>query len=460
MVNGSCVCIVTATGLGTEIGKVQAQIQEAALQDEDTPLKKKLDQLESGLLLLLGFSFEKCPYYFKIAVVLAVAAILEGLSAVITTCLALRTRKMALKNAIVRKLPSVETLGCISIICSDKTGTLTTNQMSIMEMVVLEVASICNDSRIAAVSNEAGVAFSNHQFCAIGIPTEAALKVLVEKIGVLDREALERIRKQDIIDHSLDYLVVKLGYCDWYSKRVEKVALLEFDRGRKSMDVIVRTCSGDNKLLVKGAVENVLERSSYLQLANGTIVSLDNAAPERLLVQLKVMSSKALRCLAFAYKEDLGDLNLYDGERHPTHCLLLDPSNYSAIQSGLIFVGMVGLRDPPQEEVYNAVYDCKEAGFWVLVITGDNKNTAENICWEIGVFHENEDFSNKSFTRKELLALPDNDRRRILSGKGGLLFSRAEPKHKQEIVRMLKNAGELLSNCTCFVYKICVIAFL
>ncbi|MCO5559133.1 hypothetical protein L7F22_012725 [Adiantum nelumboides] len=511
VVNGSCVCIVTATGMGTEIGKIQAQIQEAAMQDEDTPLKKKLDQFGEWLTIVIGvicllvwiinykyflswdvvggiprnirFSFEKCTYYFKIAVALAVAAIPEGLPAVITTCLALGTRKMAQKNAIVRKLPSVETLGCTSVICSDKTGTLTTNQMSVMEMVVLgehvgtfhdyfvegttydpsvgkvlglrmlnsnlqslaEVASICNDSGIAAVSNEAGVAFSNHQFRAIGIPTEAALKVLVEKMGVPDREALERIRKEDIIDHSLDYLVVKLGCCDWYSKRVEKVALLEFDRGRKSMGVIVRTRSGANKLLVKGAVENVLERSSYLQLANGTVVSLDNAARERLLAKLNVMSSKALRCLAFAYKEDLGDLNSYDGERHPAHGLLLDPSNYSAIESGLIFVGMVGLRDPPREEVHKAIYDCKEAGIRVLVITGDNKNTAEAICWEIGVFYENEDLSNKSFTGKEFLALPEIDRRRILSGKGGLLFSRAEPKHKQEIVRMLKDAGEIVA---------------
>lgn len=511
VVNGSCICIVIATGMSSEIGKIQAQIQEASLQDEDTPLKKKLDQFGELLTIVIGvvclvvwiinykyflswdvvdglprnikFSFEKCTYYFKIAVALAVAAIPEGLPAVITTCLALGTRKMAQKNAIVRKLPSVETLGCTSVICSDKTGTLTTNQMAVMEMVTLgerlesfrgylvegttydpsvgkvigvnvldpslqslaEIASICNDSGIAAVSNEAGVAFSNHQFRAIGIPTEAALKVLVEKMGVPNQEALERIRKEDLIDHSLDYLVVKLGCCDWYSKRVEKVALLEFDRIRKSMGVIVRTHRGSNKLLVKGAVENLLERSSHVQLSSGAIVPLDNRTRERLLTKLNTMSSKALRCLAFAYKEDLGDLNSYDGERHPAHGLLLDPANYSAIESDLIFVGMVGLRDPPREEVHKAIYDCKEAGIRVLVITGDNKNTGEAICREVGVFEEREDISNKSYTGKEFLALPESNRKKILSGKGGLLFSRAEPKHKQEIVRMLKDAGEIVA---------------
>ncbi|KAH7425778.1 hypothetical protein KP509_11G070300 [Ceratopteris richardii] len=264
-------------------------------------------------------------------------------------------------------------------------------------------------------------------------------------MGVPDREAMERIRKEDIIDRKLDYLIVKLGCCDWYSKRVKKVALLEFDRGRKSMGVIVRTHNGANKLLVKGAVENILERSSYVQLSDGTVVTLDGATRERLLSKLNAMSSKALRCLAFAYKEDLGNLSSYDGEGHLAHAVLLDPTNYSTIESGLVFVGMVGLRDPPREEVHKVIYDCMEAGIRVVVITGDNKNTAEAICREIGVFTENEDLKTKSFTGKEFLALSEVDCRRILSAKGGALISRAEPKHKQEIVRMLKDAGKIVA---------------
>eukprot|EP00249_Psilotum_nudum_P024965 c29334_g1_i2 orf=1346-4747(+) len=504
VVNGSAVCIVISTGMTTEIGKIQAQIQEASLQDEDTPLKKKLDEFGERLTVVIGivcllvwlinfkyflsfdmvngwprnisFSLEKCTYYFKIAVALAVAAIPEGLPAVITTCLALGTRKMAQKNAIVRKLPSVETLGCTTVICSDKTGTLTTNQMSVMELVAVGDASgkfrdfivegttydpedgkilgwpedgldqnLQTFAEIAALCNDAGVAFAGHQFRATGMPTEAALKVLVEKMGVPDPMDRVRISKEDVIDHSLDYLVVKLGSCDWYSQRVRKIALLEFDRTRRSMGVMVRSKDGINRLLVKGAVENVLDRSSFLQLSDGSVVNFEDSARDQLLAKLNIMSSKALRCLAFAYKEDLGDFNFYDGEDHPAHKILLDPANYAGIESNLIFVGMVGLRDPPRPEVHKAIDDCREAGIRVMVITGDNKNTAEAICRDIGVFHEGEDLSNKSFTGRAFVALPETERRNILLGAGGRVFSRAEPGHKQEIVRMLKVSGEVVA---------------
>lgn len=237
IVNGTCICLVTQTGMKTEIGKIHSQIQEASLNDDDTPLKKKLNEFGEVLTAIIGvicalvwlinvkyfftweivdgwprnfkFSFEKCTYYFEIAVALAVAAIPEGLPAVITTCLALGTRKMAQKNALVRKLPSVETLGCTTVICSDKTGTLTTNQMSAVKLVAMgrwtdQIRSFKVDgttydphdgkihdwpigimdanlqmiAKIAAVCNDASVAHSGHnQFVASGMPTEAALMV-------------------------------------------------------------------------------------------------------------------------------------------------------------------------------------------------------------------------------------------------------------------------------------------
>ncbi|KAL5538864.1 hypothetical protein UlMin_043561 [Ulmus minor] len=505
VVNGSCICIVVSTGMSTEIGKIQKQIHEASLEESDTPLKKKLDEFGSRLTTAIGvvclivwiinyknflswdvvdgwptnirFSFERCTYYFKIAVSLAVAAIPEGLPAVITTCLALGTRKMAKKNAIVRKLPSVETLGCTTVICSDKTGTLTTNQMSVTEFFtlggkttasrIIHVEGTTYDPKdggivdwtcytmdpnlqaiaeICAVCNDAGIYFDGSLFRATGLPTEAALKVLVEKMGVPDAKARSKIRDTHLAaSYLIDRSTVKLGCCEWWTKRSKRVATLEFDRVRKSMSVIVREQTGHNRLLVKGAVESLLERSTHVQLADGSLIPIDEPCRELLLLRLSEMSSKGLRCLGLAYKDELGDLSDYYSESHPAHKKLLDPANYSSIESDLVFVGIVGLRDPPREEVHKAIEDCGEAGIKVMVITGDNKSTAEAICKEIKLFSRGEDLRGKSFTGKDFMALSSPEQIEILSKPGGKVFSRAEPRHKQEIVRLLKEMGEIVA---------------
>lgn len=505
VVNGSCLCIVVSTGMNTEIGKIQKQIHEASQEESDTPLKKKLNEFGSRLSTAIGlvclivwvmnyknfiswdvvdgwptniqFSFEKCTYYFKIAVALAVAAIPEGLPAVITTCLALGTRKMAQKNAIVRKLPSVETLGCTTVICSDKTGTLTTNQMSVSEFFTLGGktaasrifyvegttydpkdggivdwtcynmdANLQAMAEICAVCNDAGIYFDGRLYRATGLPTEAALKVLVEKMGVPDVKARDKIRDTQLASNYLiDSSAVKLGCCEWWMKRSKKVATLEFDRIRKSMSVIVREQSGCNRLLVKGAVENILERTSYVQLADGSLVPVDEPCRQLLLLKLLEMSSKGLRCLGLAYKDDLGEFSDYHAESHPAHKKLLDPACYSSIESDLVFVGVVGLRDPPRDEVHKAIEDCRGAGIKVMVITGDNKSTAEAICREINLFSTTEDLSRRSLTGKEFMALSSSQRMELLAKPGGKVFSRAEPTHKQEIVRMLKEMGEIVA---------------
>ncbi|KAF2300451.1 hypothetical protein GH714_013467 [Hevea brasiliensis] len=435
-------------GMNTEIGKVHSQIHEASQNEEDTPLKKKLNEFGELLTLIIGvicalvwlinvkyfltweyvdgwpknfkFSFEKCTYYFEIAVALAVAAIPEGLPAVITTCLALGTRKMAQKNALVRKLPSVETLGCTTVICSDKTGTLTTNQMAA--------------SKLVAMGSRIGVERSGHHYIASGMPTEAALKVLVEKMGFTG----------GLNESSSVMGMFYVCCCQLWNKMDQRIATLEFDRYRKSMGVIVKSSTGKKSLLVKGAVENVLERSSYVQLLDGSVVELDQYSRELILQSLHDMSTNALRCLGFAYKGYLPMFETYNGdEDHQAHELLLNPSNYSSIESELIFVGLVGLRDPPRKEVRQAIEDCKAAGIRVMVITGDNKNTAEAICREIGVFGPYDDISTRSLTGKEFMDHPDQ--RNHLRQDGGLLFSRAEPRHKQEIVRLLKDDGEVVA---------------
>ncbi|GMP43902.1 hypothetical protein CsSME_00013079 [Camellia sinensis var. sinensis] len=505
VVNGSCICVVTSTGMTTEVGKIQMQIHEASLEETDTPLKKKLDEFGNRLTTAIGlvclivwvinykyfltwdlvngwptnfrFSFEKCTYYFKIAVALAVAAIPEGLPAVITTCLALGTRKMAQKNAIVRKLPSVETLGCTTVICSDKTGTLTTNQMSVMEFFTLggkttssrifRVEGTTYDPKdgaivdwncynmdanlqamaeICALCNDAGIFCNGHLFRATGLPTEAALKVLVEKMGVPDNKARNKIRDTQLAaNYLIDSNTVKLGCCEWWTKRSKRLATLEFDRIRKSMSVIVREPTGRNRLLVKGAVESLLERSSHIQLADGSLVPIDEPCRQLLLLRHLEMSSKGLRCLGMAYKDDLGEFSDYHNDTHPAHKKLLDPASYSSVESDLVFVGVVGLRDPPRDEVHKAIDDCRGAGIKVMVITGDNKLTAEAICKEVRLFCKSDDLRGRSFTGKEFMALSSSEQIEILSKPGGKVFSRAEPRHKQEIVRMLKEMGEIVA---------------
>ncbi|XWS59758.1 hypothetical protein CRYUN_Cryun08bG0149000 [Craigia yunnanensis] len=492
VVNGNCFCLVTQIGMETEIGKVHTQIHVAAQSEEDTPLKKKLNEFGEVLTMIIGvicvlvwlinvkyflsweyidgwprnfkFSFEKCTYYFQIVVALAVAAIPEGLPAVITTCLALGTRKMAQKNALVRKLPSVETLGCTTVICSDKTGTLTTNQMAVAKLVAMGIdarrlrsfrvdgttynpsdgkiqdwpsdgmdANLETIAKIAAICNDAGVTHSDHKFVAHGMPTEAAIKVLVEKMGLPKGSHSGGSAGSDV-----------LCCCHWWNEYERRIVTLEFDRVRKSMGVIVNSKSGRRSLLVKGAVENLLERSSKVQLLDGTVVPLDQNSRNLISNALQDMSSGALRCLGFAYKDELPEFETYDGnDEHPSHDLLLDPSNYSSIESNLTFVGLVGLRDPPREEVHQAIEDCKAAGIRVMVVTGDNKNTAEAICCEIGVFGPTEDISSKSLTGKQFMELLD--KKAYLRQSGGLLFSRAEPRHKQEIVRLLKEDGEVVA---------------
>ena len=522
---GACVAYVIDVGMKTEIGKIQSQIQEASEETEDTPLKQKLDDFGDQLTWFIGvicllvwlmnyhffidwrwsaenpfvvsdvtFNFSACTYYFKIAVALAVAAIPEGLPAVITTCLALGTRKMAKKNAIVRKLQSVETLGCTSVICSDKTGTLTTNQMSAVALVVpgksasakLRVfdvhgssydpadggvvglkkldASLAAVAKVSALCNEAVVEFRDGYHRCAGEPTEGALKVLAEKIGLeSDAEMAEVMRTR-----AEDPAKGCRGVSDALRRSCESLATLEFDRGRKSMSTLIRDAAPggnlpvkatkkskaiasarqNNALLVKGAPECVLDRCVSVLLPDGSVAPLTSSARKAVAEETSKMSKRALRCLAFAIKtgESLGDLETYDGDaRHPGRATLADPSGYESVESGLTFVGVAGLRDPPRPEVRAAVDACRTAGIRVVVITGDNKLTAEAICADIGVFEKLSDAAGRSFTGREFAEMTRAKKIAALTAPGGCVCSRAEPKHKQDIVRLLKECDEIVA---------------
>ncbi|EPR64156.1 sarco/endoplasmic reticulum Ca2+-ATPase [Toxoplasma gondii GAB2-2007-GAL-DOM2] len=504
--SGHAVAVVVATGMRTEIGKIQSAVQEAGADDEDqTPLQQKLDEFGEILSKVIfvicivvwvinikhfsdpvhGGFLRGCIYYFKIAVALAVAAIPEGLPAVITTCLALGTRKMAKKNAIVRKLASVETLGCTTVICSDKTGTLTTNEMTCVRFCVPNMrhgtdeytcegscyspigavnyagsshsqrrkfhhieetdqnlqwlarcATLCNEARLEIAPGSQGMKFTR-----LGEPTEAALLVLVEKLGCTDSTLNARFlqcegRKEQ----------APMPFCDYWASSWNSLATLEFTRERKSMSVLCRERnSSQNTLFVKGAPESVLERCTSVLLPNGTVTALTEGIRKKIQNDVDTMAADALRTLALAMKRDCGELADYDSaspseSRHPARKLLEDAANFAKIESDLIFLGLVGLMDPPRPEVSAAIDACRGAGIKVVMITGDNKLTAEAVASMIHIVDDG-CVGNCSFTGKEFEGLSLEEKKEVLS-QDGVVFSRTEPKHKQMIIRLLRELGE------------------
>ena len=401
----------------------------------------------------------------KIAVSLGVAAIPEGLAVVITTCLALGTRKMAAKNAVVRSLPSVETLGSCSVICSDKTGTLTTNQMSVNKVVYIneagndleeldvegttfspvgsiksegvvvtdvakKSATIFQMAEVAALCNEAQLAFDAKAgtYSNVGEPTEGALRVLVEKIGTPE-PAENRVRSSV---SAVDGLHLSSA---WYERENPLLATYEFSRDRKSMSVLVGDKS-QQRLLVKGAPESIIERCTHTLVgANGKRVPMSKSLSELLLKEVVDYGNRGLRVIALASLEDVGSSKRFKTAK--------TTAEYAQLEQKLTLLGLVGMLDPPRPEVAGSIRKCKEAGIRVIVITGDNRNTAETICRQIGVFGEFEDLTGKSFTGREFEALSESDK--LHAAKNASLFSRVEPSHKSQLVDLLQSAGEVVA---------------
>ena len=484
VVTGHANAVVVLTGGLTAIGDIHESITSQL--SEPTPLKEKLNdfgdmlaKVITGICILVwliniqhfndpvhGGSWAKgAIYYLKIAVSLGVAAIPEGLAVVITTCLALGTRKMAAKNAIVRSLPSVETLGSCSVICSDKTGTLTTNQMSVEKVVYLneagndldeiqvegttfapvgdllykgkrlengaatsktlqqiaEVCALCNDSRLAYDKK-------TNTYSSIGEPTEGALRVLVEKIGCANTSAYES-RSDAPSEDKCHYASLQ------YEDSLPIQASYEFSRDRKSMSVLAGSGMGQ-KLLVKGAPESIIERCSHTLVgSNGKRVAMSKQHASLLAEEVVEYASRGLRVIALASLDNVAGNPLLKSAK--------TPKQYTQLEQKMTFIGLVGMLDPPRPEVAASIRQCKSAGIRVIVITGDNQITAETICRQIGVFGHDEDLSGKSFTGREFDALSDAEK--LKAAKTASLFSRVEPSHKSKLVDLLQEAGEVVA---------------
>uniref|UniRef100_A0A3P8PDE9 Calcium-transporting ATPase n=1 Tax=Astatotilapia calliptera TaxID=8154 RepID=A0A3P8PDE9_ASTCA len=471
---GKAVGVAVATGVSTEIGKIRDQM--AATEQEKTPLQAKLDEFGEQLSKVIslicvavwainighfndpvhgGSWIRGAVYYFKIAVALAVAAIPEGLPAVITTCLALGTRRMAKKNAIVRSLPSVETLGCTSVICSDKTGTLTTNQMCVTKMFIVktvdgdhvdldafdisgskytpegEVNCSSHDglvelATICALCNDSSLDYNESKkiYEKVGEATETALCCLVEKMNVFNSNVknLSRIERAN-------------ACCSVIKQLMKKNFTLEFSRDRKSMSVYCTPGKGDGgpKMFVKGAPEGVIDRCAYVRVGT-TRVPLTNAIKEKILAVIRDWGTgrDTLRCLALATRDTplkLEEMNLEDSTK------------FADYEMDLTFVGCVGMLDPPRKEVTGSIELCRDAGIRVIMITGDNKGTAIAICRRIGIFGEDEDVAGRAYTGREFDDLPLHEQSEAV--RRACCFARVEPSHKSKIVEFLQGYDDI-----------------
>ncbi len=406
---GRALVIVTSTGMNTELGKIATLMDET--QEKKTPLQVSLDDFSKKLaiiilvicVLVFGLSvYRKTPIVDSLmfAVALAVAAIPEALSSIVTIVLALGTQKMAKENAIIKKIKSVESLGCVSIICSDKTGTLTQNKMTTRKIYadgelfdsenfnlendihnsLMRASILCNDS--TSVDGKE-----------IGDPTEVALVNLAHKYSLVE----EKVRNT--------------------YKRLKEIP---FDSDRKLMSTLHKI---DNKyiLYTKGALDVLLERTTHIKTSN-EVRKINEEDKKKILDNNRYLSENGLRVLAFAYKE-------IDSDKE----LSLDDEN------DFTFLGLISMIDPPRVESSEAVRDCIMAGIKPIMITGDHKITATAIAKQIGIFKNGD----MAIDGLELNKMSDEELKEKLAHIS--VYARVSPEHKIRIVKAWQEKGEIVA---------------
>lgn len=402
---GHAKAIVVETGMNTQVGKIAGMIiNENSFQ---TPLQLKLEKTSKilgicaiaicAVIFVLGV-VEKIPplEMFMIAISLAVAAIPEGLPAVVTIVLAMGVRKMAANRAVIRKLPAVETLGNATVICSDKTGTLTQNKMTVTQ-ICDEDGKINFSSELGqkiltlgALCNNASVSYAKKEFHAIGEPTESALVLAAAENGKVKAE--------------LD-------------KKFPKKHEIPFDSERKLMTTVHQLDNGKLRIITKGAPDFLLERSSF---CNGKPLS-DNLK-RKIKIQNENMAKSALRVLAIAYK-DVDNI----------------PNSQNEIENKLNFCGLIGMIDPPRPQVKMAVNECKNAGIKPVMITGDHIATAKAIANNLGILSGGD----KAISGTQLEKMSQADLEKNIFDYS--VFARVSPEHKVRIVKAFKKHGETVA---------------
>lgn len=403
VVYGRGKAVITSIGMDTEMGKIAGALSSA--KDEQTPLQKKLGQLSKILsFIVLGicvfmFAFDIVRALvtgtemnldfllgsFMLAVSLAVAAIPEGLAAVVTVVLSIGVTNMSKKNAIIRKLTAVETLGCAQIICSDKTGTLTQNKMTVVEhycdneKMLAEGMALCTDVNLDDDGN------------LVGEPTEMALVAYSMSLGMNKNELL---------------------------KSAPRVGEAPFDSNRKMMSTIHKTADGILQF-TKGAPDEILKHCTKI-FKNGEVSPLTDADRDAVLKKNKEFADRALRVLACGYKQ----LSCVPEDQSPDN-----------IENELVFCGLVGMIDPVRPEVKAAIEECRAAGIRPIMITGDHKDTAVAIALELGIIKD----KSEAITGAELDDISDEDFKEKVTQYS--VYARVQPEHKVRIVNAWKSRG-------------------
>ena len=414
---GRALVVITGTGMDTELGKVAALMNQT--QRRRTPLQESLDQFSRRLAMIIliicvgvfalslyhagSFGAQAVLDSLMFAVALAVAAIPEALSSIVTIVQAMGTQKMARENAIMKELKAVETLGAVSVICSDKTGTLTQNKMTPQTAFVDGELIPCQDLtlenpihrrlvRAAILASDATT--DEEKGTAVGDPTEVALIMIGDRMGIEER-----------------------SYRDQYPRLCE----LAFDSDRKLMSTLHVLEEGETVMLTKGALDVLLDRSMSLLTSEG-IVELTQERREQLLSVNQALSSQGLRVLAFAFRG-------VPGARQVT---LEDERNYT-------FIGLISMIDPPRPEAVQAVADAKRGGIRTVMITGDHKVTASAIAKQIGILQEGDE----ALSGGELDELDDQALDQKLEHVS--VYARVSPEHKIRIVNAWKRKGKIVA---------------
>lgn len=405
--------VVTNTGMYTEVGKIADMLANA--DESQTPLKQSLEQLSKSLTYLIVaialvtflvsvfIRGEQPLEGLMVAVALAVAAIPEGLPAIVTILLSLGTTTLAKRNSIVRKLPAVETLGSTEIIASDKTGTLTMNQMT--------VEKVYTNGQLQSADTELGADNTTLRIMNFANDTK------VDPDGKLIGDPTETALVQFGLDHNFDVRDVL--------KSEPRVAELPFDSDRKLMSTIHKETDGSYFVAVKGAPDQLLKRVTRIEI-NGEIRPITDADKQAILTTNKDLAKQALRVLMMAYKTT-SDIPTLESE---------------VVESDLIFSGLVGMIDPERPEAAEAVRVAKEAGIRPIMITGDHQDTAEAIAKRLGIIDPN-DTEDHVLTGAELNELSDEEFQKVF--KQYSVYARVSPEHKVRIVKAWQNDGKVVA---------------